>query len=66
MQSIYTALSRGVNYNGTVLIQGFDEQKLTGGVSGYLRQEFREIEVLNEITRLRFEGKLHHEIIGNI
>ncbi len=65
-QSIYTALSRGVNYDGTVLIQGFDEQKVTGGVSGYLRQEFREIEVLNEITRLRFEGKLHHKIIGNI
>jgi hypothetical protein len=33
-----------------------DTSKITKGISGYLRQEFRELEILNEITRLRYEG----------
>ncbi|KAF8871636.1 hypothetical protein BD779DRAFT_1453679, partial [Infundibulicybe gibba] len=37
---------------------------VTGSVSGALRQEFRELEILDEISRLRFEGKLHQSIIG--
>ncbi|KZV60468.1 hypothetical protein PENSPDRAFT_594049, partial [Peniophora sp. CONT] len=39
--------------------------KLSGGLSGYLRQEFRELELLNEITRLRWEGKLKPNVGGN-
>jgi hypothetical protein len=31
---------------------------ITRGCSGYLRQEFREQELLDEITKLRYEGKL--------
>ncbi|KAF8883852.1 hypothetical protein BD779DRAFT_1443621, partial [Infundibulicybe gibba] len=37
---------------------------VTGSASGALRQEFRELEILNEISRLRFEGKLHQSVIG--
>ncbi|KAF8870571.1 hypothetical protein BD779DRAFT_1455102, partial [Infundibulicybe gibba] len=37
---------------------------VTGFASGALRQEFRELEVLDEISRLRFEGKLHQSVIG--
>ena len=64
-QSIYTTLSRAVDYNGTVLIQSFDESKLKGGISGYLRQEFRELELLDEITRLKFEQKLPTKVTGD-
>ncbi|KAA1479974.1 hypothetical protein DENSPDRAFT_789759, partial [Dentipellis sp. KUC8613] len=34
-------------------------------MSGFLRQEFRELEVLNYITKLRFEGKLEPGVGGN-
>ena len=38
--------------------------QITGGASGYLRQEFRELELLDEITRLRYEGLLPKHISG--
>lgn len=56
-QSYYTALSRSSSAAGTLILQGFDARKVTGGASGALRQEFRELELLDEITRLRYEGK---------
>ena len=64
-QSVYTCLSRGSSYNGTAIIQGFDGSKVQGGVSGSLRQEFRDIEILDEITCLRFNGKLPPEVNGD-
>ncbi|KAF8226517.1 hypothetical protein L208DRAFT_1499491, partial [Tricholoma matsutake] len=36
---------------------------ITGGASGALRQEFRELEILDNITRLNFEGKLPVEMV---
>ena len=57
-QSVYTCLSRSSSANGTLIIQGFDPQRITGGHSGYLRQEFRELELLDEITRLRYLDKI--------
>lgn len=63
-QAIYTALTRGTTYRGTLLVQGFDSRYMTGGISGYLRQEFRELELLDEITRLRYEGVLPKNITG--
>ncbi|KAF5367284.1 hypothetical protein D9615_010468 [Tricholomella constricta] len=56
--AIYTALSRGKSAQGTLLVQGFDARKVTGGASGALRQEFRELELLDNITQLRYDGKL--------
>ncbi|KAJ7661751.1 hypothetical protein B0H17DRAFT_953450 [Mycena rosella] len=48
----YIALSRETSAHHTVIVQGFDPNKITAGMSGYLRQEFRELEILDEITRL--------------
>ena len=39
-QSYYTALSRSASAEGTILIQGFSEEKITCGISGWLCQEF--------------------------
>jgi len=64
-QSYYTCLSRSASADGTILIQGFHESKITGGVSGYLRQEFRELEILDEITRLQYENCLPKFICGS-
>ena len=62
----YTALSRSSTAEGTVIIQGFNPSKITCGASGYLRQEFCERELMDEISQLRFEninGHLRNAII---
>jgi len=64
-QSYYTCLSRSATSSGTVIVQSFSPQLITCGASGYLRQEFRELELLDEITKLRYEGKLPDHIQGN-
>ncbi|KAJ6464410.1 hypothetical protein C8R45DRAFT_840437 [Mycena sanguinolenta] len=63
--SFYTALSRGTSSAGTFILQGADYSKITKGINGYLRQEFRELEILNEITRLRYEGLLPPQVHGD-
>ena len=63
-QSYYTALSRSVSVAGTVILQGFDTYKITGGALGALRQEFRELEMLDDITMLRYNGKLPSSVVG--
>jgi hypothetical protein len=64
--SYYTCLSRSASSEGTVLIQGFDERKITGGTSGHLRQEFREHEILDEISRHLYDGTLPAHINGHL
>ena len=64
-QAYYTALSRSATADGTLILQGFDSKHTTGGCSGALRQEFRELELLDEITRLRYVGKLPANVSGN-
>ena len=61
----YTTLSRSASAAGTIIIQGFDANIITRGCSGYLRQEFRELELLDDITRLMYEGKLPDFVIGS-
>ncbi|KAJ3912530.1 hypothetical protein F5877DRAFT_53932, partial [Lentinula edodes] len=63
--AIYTALSRSCTAGTTIILQGFDSRKITGGASGQLRREYRELEILDEITHLRYEGKLDPSVIGN-
>lgn len=63
-QSIYTCLSRGSTYEGTLIIRDFSTKYMTGGLDGYLRQEFRELELLDEITRLRYHNKLPTGVKG--
>ena len=64
-QAYYTCLSRSATASGTVIVQSFSPRLIICGASGYLRQEFREIEILDEITKLRYEGKLPDHIQGN-
>ncbi|KAJ6559013.1 hypothetical protein B0H10DRAFT_1827447 [Mycena sp. CBHHK59/15] len=48
----YVALSRGYTADCTCI----DSKKITSGISGHLGQEFRELEILDEITKLPREG----------
>lgn len=45
-------------------MQGFHPLRITGGASGALRQEFRELELLDDITKLCYEHKLHQSVYG--
>ncbi|KIJ47686.1 hypothetical protein M422DRAFT_163770 [Sphaerobolus stellatus SS14] len=62
--SYYTCFSRSATVSGTVVIGGFNPNMVQGGISGWLRQEFRELEILDEITRLRHENMLHPMVKG--
>ncbi|KAF8240421.1 hypothetical protein L208DRAFT_1233335, partial [Tricholoma matsutake] len=61
-QGYYTALSRSATAAGTLILSSFHPTKITGGASGALRQEFRELELLDNITALRFQDKLPRSI----
>jgi hypothetical protein len=65
-QSYYTCLSRSATVYGTIIIQGFSPKKITSGISEYLRQEIREHELLDEISKLRYEGNLPEHVQGNL
>jgi hypothetical protein len=52
-------------YYGTVILQGFDTRKITGKASGALRQEFWDLELLDEITKLCYLGKLNKSVQGD-
>jgi hypothetical protein len=54
----YTALSRSSSATGTLILQGFDESVVKNKASAALRQEFRELEILDEITLRMYEGTL--------
>src|SRR5258708_34722825 len=64
-QSYYTALSRSATASGTVIVQSFSARPITCRASGHLRQEFHELELLDKITKLRYEDKLPDHIKGN-
>jgi hypothetical protein len=46
-------------------LQGFNPKMLMSGCSGALRQEFRELELLDEIMRLLYSRKLPGQITGD-
>ncbi|TFK58889.1 hypothetical protein BDN72DRAFT_721673, partial [Pluteus cervinus] len=60
--NIYTALSRGSSAAGTCILNSFPASKITRGIDGALRQEFRELELLDYITLLQYESKLPSDI----
>ncbi|KAJ3551661.1 hypothetical protein NM688_g4575 [Phlebia brevispora] len=62
--SIYTALSRGTSLEGTLLLCDFDDSRIRRGMSKELRKEFWDLEILNELTRLRVEGEVPFSIVG--
>jgi hypothetical protein len=57
-QSVYTCLSRSSTAAGTIIVQSFEPGKITKGTTGFLRQELRELELLDEITKMRYEGTI--------
>ena len=61
-QSYYTALSRSATAAGTLILNTIHPTKITGGASGALRQEFRELELLDSITTLIFNEKLPRKV----
>ncbi|KAJ7715110.1 hypothetical protein B0H16DRAFT_1261911, partial [Mycena metata] len=63
-RAYYVALSRATTADGTIILQDFNTTKLTCGMTGHLRQELRELEILDEITTLRVEGKLPVSVAG--
>ncbi|PPQ81451.1 hypothetical protein CVT26_007746 [Gymnopilus dilepis] len=65
-QAVYTALSRGTTADGTAILYGFDRRKIQGGMSGFLRQEFRELEILNKMTEFRYLKKIPEDAITDI
>ena len=64
-QSYYTCLSRCASAKGTLIVQSVQPNVITGGCSGWLRQEFRDLELLDEITKLAFYSQLPPEINGH-
>ena len=63
--SVYTCLSRGSTYEGTIVLQGFNAKQFSGGLSGHMRQEFRELEMLDHITKLKYNKKLPGGVEGD-
>ena len=64
-QSYYTCLSPCASAKGTLIMQSLQPSMITGGCSGWLRQEFCDLEILDEITRLTFHSQLAPEINGH-
>ncbi len=60
----YTALSRSASASGTLILQAFATHHITGGASGWLRQEFRHLELLDAITKLRYHNELPDHVQG--
>ena len=58
-QSMYTCLSRSATLQGTLILKPFDESKLRGGMAPDLAREMRELEILDFMTNLRLDGKVH-------
>ncbi|KAJ7037570.1 hypothetical protein C8F04DRAFT_952489 [Mycena alexandri] len=63
-KAYYVALSRATTAAGTIILQDFTTDKITCGMPGYLRQELRELELLDEITRLQYAGTLPRSVTG--
>jgi hypothetical protein len=64
-QSYYTCLSRCASAKGTLIVQSLQPSVITEGCSGWLRQEFRHLELLDEITKLAFHSQLVPEVEGH-
>ena len=63
-QSLYTCLSRGASLSGLLLLNRLDVNKLRKGLNGHLREELDELEVLSDITEMKYEGRLHEQVQG--
>ena len=57
-QAMYTCLSRGSEASNTLILGPFDASLIQGALSGHLRQEYRHLEILDDITKLFFNEEL--------
>lgn len=64
-QSLYTCLSRSSSLEGTLILDDFKESRMTRGASSALRREFRELEMLDDVTRLHYAGELPSFVSGS-
>lgn len=64
-QSVYTCLSRSATFEGTLVLAPFDVRKIQGGLSTDLLREFRELEIMDDITERRFDGTLPSTVRGS-
>ena len=65
-QSAYVMLSRGQSLSKLCIIQDFDPTCLMSGTTRSLLREFQDLEVLNDITRMRLDGVLPSSIKGTV
>ena len=63
-QLIYTALSRCPTLDGVLILHDFEECRVMGGARADIMHEFRKLEILDDITRLRFDGVLPFDVTG--
>ncbi|KAI5886715.1 uncharacterized protein SCHCODRAFT_01177116 [Schizophyllum commune H4-8] len=64
-QACYTALSRGTSAAATAIVSSFNDVLITKGMNDQLRREFRNLEILNDITRLRYLKELPDCVCGD-
>ena len=64
-QSYYTCLSQSATAEGTIILQGFHSTKITGGAHDTLQQKFCELEILDLLCKMRYEGTLPDHIDGH-
>ncbi|KAI9060905.1 hypothetical protein FKP32DRAFT_1577011 [Trametes sanguinea] len=64
-QSLYTVLSRSSSLNDTIILEGIDAAKIQSGASSALLQEFRDLEILDEITSQRESSTLSLSVAGS-
>jgi hypothetical protein len=55
---VYTCLSRGTSLKGTVILRDFSDDKLNNELDGALRQEYRDLNYLDIVMTLRYDGLL--------
>src|SRR6202041_187338 len=65
-QSYCTCLSRSATATGTIIVQSFSPQMITSGGTGYLREEFCKLEILDEITKMRYKDTVPAKVQGSV
>lgn len=61
-QAIYTCLSRSSSAAGTLILDKLPSNKLCLGLSQGMKDEFRALELLNEITTRKLNNTLHPKV----
>ncbi|KAI4294020.1 hypothetical protein K525DRAFT_213689 [Schizophyllum commune Loenen D] len=64
-QAYYTALSRSSSASGTAIVSSFSASMISRGLDDQLKREFRNLEILNDINRLKYNGELPDHVRGD-